>query len=127
MKEIIAVIRMNMINKTKEALQNEGFSSLNCTRVLGRGKKKVDFSLIEGMLEASDISSPNLAESISESHRLVPKRMLSMVVQDSEAAKAVEIIINTNSNGRPGDGKIFVLPVADAVRVRTGESGESAI
>jgi len=127
MKEIIAVIRMNMINKTKEALLNEGFSSLNCTKVLGRGKKKVDFSIIEGMIRDSDITSPNLAESISESHRLIPKRMLSMAVQDRDVKKIVDIIIETNSTGKPGDGKIFVLPVDDAIRIRTGESGELAI
>jgi Nitrogen regulatory protein PII len=127
MQEIIAVIRMNMINKTKEALLTEGYSSLNCAKVLGRGKKKVDFSLIEGMLTDSDITSPNLAESISESHRLIPKRMVSMVVADSEVKRAVEIIIDANSTGKPGDGKIFVLPVDDAIRIRTGETGELAI
>lgn len=127
MKEVMAVIRMNMINKTKEALLQEGFSSLNCSKVVGRGKKKVDFAVLESMLQGNEISSPKDAESLSEGHRLIPKRLLSMVVQDSDVKKVVETIIEVNSNGKPGDGKIFVLPMYDAVRIRTAEAGESAI
>ncbi len=127
MKEIVAVIRMDMINKTKDALLLENISSLNCRKVLGRGKKKVDFSLIEGIITGSDVSSPVLAEAISEGHRLIPKRMISLVVKDDEVKKVIDIIININSKGNPGDGKIFVMPVMDAVRIRTGEIGDEAI
>ena len=127
MKEVMAVIRMDMINKTKEALLLEGFSSLNCRKVLGRGKKKVDFSLIEGMIAGVEVASPVIAENLSEGHRLIPKRLLSLVVKDDEVKKAVDVIISVNSKGKPGDGKIFVTPVTDAVRVRTGEAGELAI
>ncbi|HEX3028192.1 MAG TPA: P-II family nitrogen regulator [Clostridia bacterium] len=128
MKEVLAIIRMNMINKTKEALLQEGFESLNCRKVAGRGKKKVDYTLIEQIISnEADISSPSTAEVISEGHRLVPKRLISLVVKDDEVKKVVETIINANSFGKPGDGKIFVMPVADAVRVRTGEAGEAAI
>lgn len=127
MKEVMAVIRMDMVNKTKEALLLEGFSSMNCRKVLGRGKKKVDFSLIEGIISGSEITSPVIAESLSEGHRLIPKRLISLVVQDSEVKKVIETLISINSKGKPGDGKIFIMPVTDAVRVRTGESGELAI
>jgi len=127
MKEVMAVIRMDMVNKTKEALLLEGFSSLNCRKVLGRGKKKVDFSLIEGMMNGVEVASPVVAESISEGHRLIPKRLISLVVRDDEVKKLVDIIIRVNSKGKPGDGKIFVMPVFDAIRVRTGETGEQAI
>jgi nitrogen regulatory protein PII 2 len=128
MKEIMAVIRMDMINKTKDALLLEGFSSINCRKVLGRGKKKVDFTLIENMLTDGMVQeSPRTAEAMTEGHRLIPKRLISLVVKDHEAAPVVDTIIRINSKGRQGDGKIFVMPVNDAIRVRTGESGEDAI
>jgi nitrogen regulatory protein PII 2 len=127
MKEVLAIIRMDMISKTKDALLKEGFSSLNCRKVLGRGKKKVDFSLLEGMVKGTEISSPVLAEALSEGHRLIPKRLLSLIVSDDETKKVVDIIIEVNSKGKAGDGKIFVMPISDVIRVRTGETGEIAI
>lgn len=127
MKEVMAIIRMDMINKNKEALLNEGFAALNCRKVFGRGKKKVDFTMVEGNFTGTPESAPITAEVISEGHRLIPKRLISLVVKDEEVSKAVEILLSTNSKGKQGDGKIFVLPVTDAVRVRTGEKGEEAI
>lgn len=128
MKEVMAVIRMDMINKTKEALLAEGFAALNCRKVMGRGKKKVDFTMIEKFItDGMELASPQAAEAVSEGHRLVPKRLLSIVVKDDEAVKVAEIIISVNSKGRPGDGKIFILPVNDSIRIRTGETGEAAI
>ncbi|AEV67920.1 P-II family nitrogen regulator [Acetivibrio clariflavus] len=127
MKEVLAIIRMEMISKTKEALLKEGFAALNCRKVMGRGKKKVDFSVIENMVNGTEISSPAVAEAMSEGHRLVPKRLLSLVVADQDVKKVVDIIIETNSKGRPGDGKIFVMPISDVIRIRTGETGEVAI
>lgn len=124
MKEVIAIIRMDMISKTKEALLKADFPALSCNRVLGRGKKKVDFTLIENMLSGSEFTSPAVAEAVSEGHRLVPKRLLSIVVKDEEVKKLVLTLIEVNQKGHPGDGKIFVLPVVDSIRVRTGENGE---
>ncbi len=57
MKEIMAIIRMDMIGKTKEALAEIGFPSITCKRVLGRGKKKIDFSLIKDYMTGEDISA----------------------------------------------------------------------
>ncbi len=127
MKEVIAIIRMDMISKTKEALLKADFPALTCMKVLGRGKKKVDFSLIENIIMGSEFSSPSVAEAVSEGHRLVPKRFISIVVTDEEVQKVVDVIIEVNQKGHPGDGKIFVLPVTDAVRIRTEETGEIAI
>jgi len=127
MKEVMAIIRMNMINKTKKALSLEGIDALNCRRVYGRGKRKVDYELIEGLLSGEEIKSPQLARALSEGHRLIPKRLISLIVQDEDTRKVIETIIRVNKTGNPGDGKIFVLPVEDAVRVRTGERGEEAL
>lgn len=127
MKEVLAIIRMDMINKTKAALLKADFPALTCTKVLGRGKKKVDFTLIENMLAGSEFSSPAVAEAVSEGHRLIPKRLLSIVVPDDEVNRLVETLIEVNQKGHPGDGKIFVMPVTDAVRVRTEENGELAL
>lgn len=129
MKEIMAVIRMNKINQTKKALAVQGFNSLTCVKVTGRGKKKVNYELIEKMLEGEEeiIKSKEVTESITEGHRLIPKRMVISVVKDEDVKKVVETIMNVNETGNPGDGKIFVLPIEDAYRVRTGESGKAAV
>lgn len=128
MKEVMAVIRMDMINKTKEALLLEGFPAMNCRKVMGRGKKKVDFTLIERIMsDGMQIDSPKTAEAISEGHRLIPKRLISLIIKDDEVKKVVDAIMSTNCKGNPGDGKIFVMPVSDCIRIRTGESGEEAV
>jgi len=127
MTEVMAIIRMDMISKTKEALLKANFPALSCMKVLGRGKKKVDFSLIENMLSGNDFTSPTIAEAFSEGHRLIPKRLLSIVVKDDEVKNLVDVIIAINQKGSPGDGKIFVMPVIETIRVRTGESGELAL
>lgn len=126
MKEIIAIIRQNMIGKTKEALLAQDFPSLTGCKVMGRGKAKVNFELIaqeelEGNVDAA------LAEQFSEGHRLIPKRLVDLVVKDDEVQKAVEAILSVNSTGHPGDGKIFVLPVNETWQVRTGASGEAVV
>jgi nitrogen regulatory protein PII 2 len=126
-KEVMAIIRMDMINQTKAALLEAGFPAISCRKVLGRGKKKVDFTLVESLLAGGEISSPRVAEAVSEGYRLIPKRLLSMVVKDQEVPKVVETLIAVNQKGKPGDGKIFVMPVGDAVRVRTGETGDAAL
>ena len=57
----------------------------------------------------------------------MPKRLLTIVFPDARKDKAVEALIRANQTGKPGDGRIFVMPVLDAVRVRTGEDGDTAI
>ncbi|KPU45691.1 nitrogen regulatory protein P-II 1 [Oxobacter pfennigii] len=127
MKEVMAIIRMNMINKTKEALMKQGFSSFNCRKVMGRGKRKVDFSILEDVIVLDEFKSSKLAAELSEMHRLIPKRMVSIIVKDDEVSKVVNTLIEVNRTGSPGDGKIFVTDVVEAVRVRTGEKNELAL
>ncbi|MDD3268636.1 MAG: P-II family nitrogen regulator [Syntrophomonadaceae bacterium] len=124
MQEVMAIIRMDMISKTKEALSQAGFPALQAMKVMGRGKKKVDFALIESIMTGQHVSSPLVAESLTEGHRLIPKRLLSIIVKDDEVRKLVDVIIEINQKGHPGDGKIFVMPVLDSIRIRTGECGD---
>ena len=127
MKEILAIIRINKINETKRLLADSGFGSVTCRKVYGRGKKAADYSLIEGLIDESAPLPKETMETISESHRLIAKRMLIMVVQDDEVDKAVSLIIEANQTKSMGDGKIFVMPVEETIRIRTGETGVSAV
>mgnify|MGYP000986798351 CR=1 FL=1 len=127
MKEVMAVIRMNMINQTKQALLENGFPAFHCRKVMGRGKRKVDFTLIEEILNLEDLQGSRLQNELAEFHRLLPKRLISIVVKDEDVPKVVETIIEVNRTGNPGDGKIFVLPVAEIYKVRTGEKDELAL
>jgi nitrogen regulatory protein PII 2 len=120
MKEVMAVIRMNMINRTKRALSEAGFPSLTATgRVMGRGKGLVDFRVIQGATDGY----PEAISQLSENPQMVPKRMITLIVEDHKVDKAVKALIKCNQSGNAGDGKIFVLPVLDSYRVRTGERG----
>ncbi len=123
MKEVMAIIRMNMMNKTKTALSDAGISSITARDALGRGKGLVDLSLLEGAEKGYEEAVAQLGIS----QRLIPKRIFTVIVPDKMVPTVVKTIIKVNQTGKSGDGKIFVMPVLDAVRVRTGESGDSAI
>lgn len=127
MKEVLAVIRMNKIGETKKALGEAGYPAITCRKVYGRGKKKVNFELIEDLIDGQPVAEPAVLESISENHRLISKRLLTMVVDDDVYKEVVDIIIKVNQTGNMGDGKIFVSNIKDAIRVRTGETGAAAI
>jgi nitrogen regulatory protein PII 2 len=124
MKEVMAVIRMNMMNRTKNALAAAGISSFTATgRVMGRGKGNVDFILLEGAKEGYE----EAVSKLGKGPRLIPKRLLWVVVPDGLVQKTVETIIEVNQTGQAGDGKIFVMPVATAYRVRTAETGDMVL
>lgn len=127
MKEIIAVIRMDKVNQTKDALLKEGFPAITCRKVMGRGKKKIAYELFQNVFDGDQELNPVLAEQLSEEHRLMPKRMIIILAEDKDTAKIVDTIIQVNQNGNPGNGKIFVSPLNDVIRIRTGETGEIAI
>lgn len=127
MKEVMAIIRMNMIGETKKVLGEAGYPSMTCRKVYGRGKKKVNFELIEELIDGQPVAEPAVLESISENHRLISKRLITMIVEDDSVEEIVDLIIKTNKTGSMGDGKIFVFDIGDAIRVRTGESGAVAI
>jgi nitrogen regulatory protein PII 2 len=123
MKEVLAVIRMNMINKTKSALIDAGFSSVTVKEALGRGKGIVDMKILKGAEKGYEEAIAQLGDT----QRLIPKRMLTMIVPDELVKPAVDTIISTNQTGKSGDGKIFVMPMLDAFQVRTGDSGDAVL
>ncbi len=123
MKEIMAIVRINMMNRTKKALAEAGVSSITARDALGRGKGLVDMSLLEGAEKGYEEAIVQLGQT----QRLIPKRIFFVVVPDRLVRKTVETIIKVNRTGKSGDGKIFVMPVIDAVRVRTAEAGDQVL
>ncbi len=123
MKEVIAVVRMNMMNQNKKALTEAGIAAFFAHEVQGRGKGLVNSLLLEGASQGFE----EAVELLGERGKLYAKRMITIVVPDKEAPQVVKTLIAVNQTGKPGDGKIFVLPVSESVRVRTGEKGHKAI
>lgn len=124
MKEVMAVVRINKINATKEALNDAGITSFTATgRVLGRGKGVVDFRILDGAKEGRQ----EAISLLGGGPRLVAKRLITVIVSDDFVERTVKAIIKANQTGKSGDGKIFVSSILEATRVRTGETvkGES--
>lgn len=126
MKEIVAIVRMNTVNENKKRLADIGICSLHAMKVTGRGRSPVGFTIINQHGVREEIGNI-IEEGLSSGARLVPKRMFTILVQDDQVEEVVHTLIQVNSQGSPGDGKIFVLPIDDAMRIRTGERGEDAI
>jgi nitrogen regulatory protein PII 2 len=124
MKEIIAIIRPKKVIPTKEALEKLGVPSLTALPVFGRGKQKGIATELE-----IDIRPEILDQSIKAGRRMeyIPKRLFSIVSRNEDVDTIVETIIKVNQTGEIGDGRIFICPVDDAIRVRTDEQGDSAL
>ncbi|WP_440947171.1 P-II family nitrogen regulator [Methanosarcina sp. T3] len=120
MKEITAIIRMNKVQKTKDALLGCGFPSFTVRRVMGRGKQK-------GLCFEFNPPLPDPEKEAETCIRFIPKRMLTVVVDDENVSEVVQKIIEVNQTGNPGDGKIFVSNITEAIRIRTGERGEATV
>ena len=123
MKEVIAVVRINMMNRTKIALTDVGVDAFFAHEAHGRGKGFVNPEILDGVEKGYE----EAAALLGEKGKLYPKRMMTVVVPDKKVDEVVKSIIDANKTGKPGDGKIFVLPVGDAVRVRTSEVGAKSI
>jgi len=120
MKEVMAVIRMNMMNRTKAALSEAGISSFTAREALGRGKGLVDFKALKG----AELGYEEAIQQLGGGQRLIPKRALFVVVPNKLVNRVVEAIISVNRTGKSGDGKIFVSPVLNSIRIRTEEEGD---
>ncbi len=120
-KEIIAIIRPNKMTDTKEVLNALGFPAMTANRVMGRGKQKAIIGEVSFEIQKKELLNEE------GTMRYIPKRLLSLIVDDEDASLVVEAIMRVNQTGNRGDGKIFVSPVEEAVRVRTKENGIEAI
>ena len=123
MREILAIVRMNKINQTKRALSESGISSITARDALGRGKGLVDLQLLKG----AERGYEEAISQLGQSQRLIPKRVILIVVPSELVDRTVRTIIRENQTGKPGDGVIYVMPCLDAFRVRTGENGEEVL
>lgn len=112
MKKIEAIVRPEKLNAVREVLDAKGFSGMTATEVKGRGRQKG----VALQWRAGDYRV-----------EFLPKIKLEIVVDDSNAETVIDLICDTVQTGEAGDGKIFVYPVEDVVRVRTKERGCSAV
>ncbi len=112
MKKIEAIIREEKFHLIKLALEEKGFISRTVSDVIGRGKQK----------------GVSLKWRVGE-HRIefLPKKKLEIIVDDQDAEIVVQTICEKGRTGAVGDGKIFVLPVEEVIRIRTGERGQDAL
>lgn len=122
MKEIVAIIRPRKVRATKDALEQLGFPSLTALAVIGRGRQRGIAAEVN-----YEFSPELLGQGKSGGMKYVPKRLLTLVVDDDDADRVVQTIIRVNQTAQIGDGKVFVCPVDDALRVRTDEVGPQAI
>jgi nitrogen regulatory protein P-II 1 len=112
MKKIEAIIKPFKLDEVKEALTKAGVQGLTVTEVRGFGRQKGHTELYRGAEYVVDF---------------LPKVKIEILLDDAKVAQVVEVIKNAASTGKIGDGKIFVLPVDDVVRIRTGERGTDAV
>ena len=112
MKKIEAIIKPFKLDEVKEALAKEGIQGMTISEVKGFGRQKGHTELYRGAEYVVDF---------------LPKVKLEILVDDDKAGLVAETIQNAAHTGRIGDGKIFILPMEEAVRIRTGERGESAL
>jgi nitrogen regulatory protein P-II 1 len=112
MKKIEAIIKPFKLDEVKDALQELGVTGLTVTEVKGFGRQKGHTELYRGAEYVVDF---------------LPKMKIEVVVRDELADEVVGAVLEAARTGKIGDGKVFVLPVDDAVRIRTGERGEPAL
>jgi nitrogen regulatory protein P-II 1 len=112
MKLISAIIKPFKLEEVKEALAEIGIEGMTVTEVKGFGRQKGHTEIYRGSEYTVDF---------------LPKIRIDVVVQDSQCESAVAAIVKTAKTGKIGDGKVFVLPVEEAIRIRTDETNDQAV
>jgi len=123
MKEVVAIIQLNKMEATKDALEVIGISSFTAYKASGRGKQKGLQIPHPTPLDERDERD----ERDEKRMKYIPKRMISVMVEDEFVPAVVAVITKVNRTGNYGDGRIFVSPMEESVRIRTGERGSVAI
>ena len=112
MRKVEAIIKPFKLDEVKEALNEVGIQGITVSEVKGFGRQKGHTELYRGAEYVVDF---------------IPKIKMEIIVADDMAGRVVEVISEAAKTGRIGDGKIFVTPVEEVVRIRTGETGEDAL
>jgi nitrogen regulatory protein P-II 1 len=112
MKLIIAIIKPFKLEEVKEALAGIGIEGMTVTEVKGFGRQKGHTEIYRGSEYTVDF---------------LPKVKLEVAVRDDLKEKVVDVIVKTARTGKIGDGKVFVAPLEDVIRIRTDERGETAV
>ena len=112
MKKIEAIIKPFKLDEVKEALAKQGIQGMTISEVKGFGRQRGHTELYRGAEYVVDF---------------LPKVKLEILVDDDKAGLVADTILDAARTGRIGDGKIFILPMEEAVRIRTGERGERAL
>jgi nitrogen regulatory protein P-II 2 len=112
MKLIIAIIKPFKLDEVREALSSIGVTGITVTEVKGFGRQKGHTELYRGAEYVVDF---------------LPKVKVETAVAEDQVARVIETITNAANTGKIGDGKIFVCPVEEVVRIRTGETGQEAL
>jgi nitrogen regulatory protein P-II 1 len=112
MKKIEAIIKPTKLEEVKKALEEIGIHGMTVTEVRGFGQQKGYIEVYRGK---------------EYEVRFLPKIKVELIVKDDEVEKVVNAIIRAARTGKVGDGKIFVYPVEEVIRIRTGERGEDAV
>jgi len=112
MKKIEAIIQPHKLEEVKEALKNIGIDGMTILEVRGHGRQKGHKEVYRGMEYQVD---------------LLPKMKIELVVSDGRAEEVIRTLVSSARSGKIGDGKVFVYDVADAIRIRNDDRGESAL
>ena len=112
MKKIEAIIQPHKLEDVKEALKAIGVDGMTITEVRGHGRQKGHKEVYRGMEYQVD---------------LLPKVKVEMVIADARAEEVIRTVVNSARTGKIGDGKVFIYDVAEAIRIRNDDRGESAL
>jgi nitrogen regulatory protein P-II 1 len=112
MQKITAIIRLEKFEEVRSALERKGYPGISLTRIEGHGRQKGLVQQFRGREYTIE---------------MLPKFKLEIVVKDADVKALVDVIMEAAKTGETGDGKIFVSPISEVYRIRTGEKGEAAI
>jgi nitrogen regulatory protein P-II 1 len=112
MKLVTAIIKPHQLDEVKEALEAYGISGMTVSEASGYGRQRGHSEIYRGAEYTVDF---------------VPKVRIEVLVEDLDASSVVDVIVRAATTGRIGDGKVWIVPVEDVARVRTGERGVAAI
>ncbi len=116
MKQVTIIIRPNRYVQTKARLLQAGFGAMSVKEITGRGKKRADYEAVKAAQSGNAVGM-----------EFVAKKMIDIYVTDQDVDALVQAVLEVNSSGNAGDGKIFIAPVDEIHRIRTQQKNDEAI